>query len=251
MNDIQTEPQALPCQYLRHIDILKAYEQLEDYNPYSSDSLGLSNIPEQFRDTLATCLLDIAEFIERVTSERWQGTQPIELAAMAGDIIEHVIEQLHNSAGQEWPSADDTVEKMVEKLAALPLTDTYVSAAPFELTALVIYQYDCLCWLWDNNYIPEAFEVFELIAGTRGQIQHIAALGFQEHRDAAAATQRAQELARKRHAATNKLKDQLLAEWVNTRTEYKSRADFCRIVGRRSGVLERTLSGWIANHGRD
>lgn len=251
MNNIISEPPAMLCRYVRYIDLLKVYEQLEDYNPHSGESQGLSNIPEQFCETLAACFEDSAEMVSTLLAEPWENMKPIEVAAIVGDLIEHFVELLHNDSGQEWPDHEDSVRETVDKLSGLVLTEAYTSACSWELNFLVVYQYDHLCQLWADNNISEAFEVYEIIARTRGQIQHIAALGFQEHRGAAAATKRAQELAKKRHAPTNKLKEELLEEWASTSNEYKSRADFCRIVGRRSGVLERTLSGWIAKHERN
>lgn len=247
MSTIAAEPQSTLCRYLKHINILEVYEQLEEYNPYESGS-GLANIQDQFCDTLARCFEDLASVASALLAEPWETMKPIEIAAVVGDLIEHSIELLYNGSGEDLPETGDSIRETLDSLYGLILTESYISAGIWELNSLVVYQYDFLCWLYANNHIAEAFEVCELISGTRGQIQHIEALGLQEHRGAVKATQRAQELAKKRHAPTNKLKDELLEEWATTGNQYESRADFCRIVGRRSGVLERTLSVWIARH---
>ena len=51
-----------------------------------------------------------------------------------------------------------------------------------------------------------------------------------------------------RHMPTNQQKAAALAEWDTTSGDYKSRADFARIIGKRDRIKERTLYEWIAAH---
>lgn len=59
---------------------------------------------------------------------------------------------------------------------------------------------------------------------------------------------RAKKASNSRHAPTNALKAKLVNEWVESRQEYKSRADFVRIVARVHGIKERTLYEWIGQY---
>lgn len=70
---------------------------------------------------------------------------------------------------------------------------------------------------------------------------------FQSMMDVAGSWE-ASERATLRHASTNQQKATLLAEWDAQGREYKSRADFARIVSKRDGVKYRTLYDWIAQH---
>ncbi|QLL15466.1 hypothetical protein [Pseudomonas chlororaphis] len=59
---------------------------------------------------------------------------------------------------------------------------------------------------------------------------------------------RAKKASKSRHAPTNLLKSKLVNEWAESKHEYKSRADFVRIVARVNGVKERTLYEWIGQY---
>jgi hypothetical protein len=59
---------------------------------------------------------------------------------------------------------------------------------------------------------------------------------------------RAKKASKRRHAPTNLQKTKLVSEWKESKHEYKSRADFVRIVARINGVKERTLYEWIAQY---
>ncbi|AZF22326.1 hypothetical protein [Pseudomonas sp. R3-52-08] len=59
---------------------------------------------------------------------------------------------------------------------------------------------------------------------------------------------RAKKASSSRHAPTNALKAKLVNEWVESKHEYRSRADFVRIIARVHGVKERTLYEWIGQY---
>lgn len=59
---------------------------------------------------------------------------------------------------------------------------------------------------------------------------------------------RAKKASNSRHAPTNALKAKLIKDWAASKHEYKSRADFVRIVARVHGIKERTLYEWIGQY---
>lgn len=59
---------------------------------------------------------------------------------------------------------------------------------------------------------------------------------------------RAKKASNSRHASTNALKAELVREWIESKHEYKSRADFVRIIARVHGIKERTLYEWIGQY---
>ncbi len=241
------------CQYLRHIDLLAVYDQLPDYTPsYWGDGDLLANIQPQFRDTLAECFEVVAEVVESdLNIPSWQEMSPIDLAAEVGDFVEQSIELLDGGKGHLLPSPEDSDRDILEKFSDLILTTTYGKADFWLLNGLLIYQYDYLCWLCHKKAFNEAFEMCEIIATTRCQIQGLVTIGIDEHRKTRAATRRAKMLAEKRHAPTNTIKSKLLAEWDETSGAYESRSDFCRIIAQREGVIYRTLYSWVSRHEKE
>ncbi|MGG5283148.1 hypothetical protein ACQZ2G_03965 [Pseudomonas viridiflava] len=259
------------CHYLRHIDLKAVYEQLQDYTPSWDFESPLANIQLLFRDNLAEYFDGIAEAVfDDLFGKGWEEFRPVDVAIEVGDFIENSLDELATKYAFEagrfkedpdedtdadadadagfLPRPDESVREALDTFWNMTLTKTYDSADYWQLSGLLIYQYDYLCWLYEKGAFSEAFEMFEFIARTRCKIQNIISVGFDKKYSSAAASQRAKKAATQRHAPSNEIKAKLLAEWDKDSGEYKSRADFCRVVGRISGIKERTLGEWIAKH---
>lgn len=236
------------CHDLRHIDLLTVYKQLQDGEQYWLEGDHSANIPPQFRATLEACFVETAEVVESIFEHPWEEVDPAELAIEVGDFIEDSIEILYREAAELLPHANDSTRDTLDKFSDLKFTNSYAAADYYQLNGILIYQYDFLCWLYEKEAFSEAFEMCEMIAETRCIIQNRYITSFSREQAKMAASERAKKLAVIRHAPTNELKTELLAEWDITSGEYKSRSDFSSIIGRRSGVKERTLYEWIAKH---
>ncbi len=236
------------CEYFRHIDLEGVYEDLEAFTAYEIHKL--SNIPEQFADTLQSIFEDLAD-VTRQDNEEWDTLEPIDLAAEVGDVIEGDLERLAIAANITLPGPRASASKTIEKLTTLSVHASFGDFDYWQKSSLLAYQYDILCWLYSKGKIPEAFEVYELLLRTFGELSanYAVNLAFQKQNEIASNI--ARERAQKRHASTNKKKTELLDEWVKNGAEYKSRADFCRIVSRRDGMKERTLQEWIQAYERE
>ncbi|WP_271194514.1 hypothetical protein [Pseudomonas turukhanskensis] len=208
----------------------------------------LSNIPDQFAETLKTVFEDLA-YAACYGIEEWKDLEPIDLAAEVGDIIERDLEIIAHASKLSAPTRRSSSRTAISVLTTLSVHVSFGDFDYWQKTSLLAYQYDLLCWLYSRNKIPEAFEVYELILRTFSELSadfsHDLSTQAQKEKISEAARTRAL----KRHAPTNKIKHQLLEEWRNTSSEYESRADFCRIVSRREGLKERTVYEWIQKLG--
>jgi len=238
------------CEYFRYIDLEKVYEQLDSFN--SLENSKLSNIQEQFTDTLSFCFEELGYIaLGQADENDWRNLPPIEVGAEVGDIIEANLEQIAIAAEITLPSRRASATTAIEKLTTLSIHASFGEFDYWQKTSLLVYQYDLLCWLYSKDKIKEAFEVYELILKTYGELAASYALNRSFEQQSEVASNIARERAQKRHASTNKVKTELLSEWDKTSGEYKSRADFCRIVARRDGIKERTLQEWIQSYERD
>lgn len=238
------------CEYFRYIDLEKLYEQLDSFNSFESSKL--SNIQEQFTDTLSFCFEELAYIaLGQDDEDAWKNLPAIQVGADVGDIIEADLERIALVAEITLPSRRASATTAIEKLTTLSIHASFGEFDYWQKTSLLVYQYDLLCWLYSKDKIKEAFEVYELILKTYGELAASFALNRSFEKQSEIASNIARERAQKRHASTNKVKTELLAEWYKTSSEYKSRADFCRIIARRDGIKERTLQEWIQSHERD
>lgn len=237
------------CEYFRYFDLEKVYEQLDDFAFYTGP--GLANIPWQFGETLSSCFEDMAEAVfEKYENGWWREFPAIQVAAEVGDNIEADLEKIAAIAEITLPSRRASAKTVIEKIETLSIHASFGSFDFPQTSSLLIYQYDFLCWLYDKNKISEAFQVYELILRTYGELSASFALSSSSERQTREMSNLARERARKRHAPTNKIKFDLLAEWDENFAGYESRADFCRIVSQRDGLLYRTVYDWIASHDR-
>lgn len=236
------------CQYFRYIDLEGVYEELEAF--MESDTYTLANIPNQFSDTLQTVFEELA-YVAFESEEAWKELEATSLAAAVGDVIEADLERMAHVADITLPSRRSTANIAIEKLTTLSIHVSFGEFDYWQKHSLLAYQYDILCWLYSKGKIAEAFDVYELILRTFGELSASYALNLAHTKQSEIASNIARERAQKRHASTNMKKIELLNEWTKTSTEYKSRSDFCRIVGRRAGVKERTLYEWIQTHERE
>lgn len=245
------------CYYLRHIDLRAVYEQLPTYVP-GAVKPRLANIPPQLCDTLAPYFIEMAWAVigfERTTSRR--NFEPEYVADEVGDLIERELEGLeceierdtakHGLGTAIYPPLADAPLTPGESLEAFlgfasQAQDLVPSYAP--MVCLLIYQYDALCSLYQAGHFESALSVFEAIAETRQTLTHCEARHSGDWR----ASHEARERAALRHAPTNQQKAAVLTEWDATSSDYESRADFARIIGKRDGIKERTLYDWIAAH---
>lgn len=235
------------CEYFRYIDLEQVYEQLEDFNSYTGP--GLANIQWQFWDTLASHFEDMAEAIfDEHGDEEWREMPAIQVAAEIGDNIESDLEKIAMVAEITLPSQRTSGKTAIEKITILSIHATFGEFDYRQKSSLLVYQYDLLCWLYSKDRISEAFQIYELIMRTQGELAAIYALSKSSTIQTEHVSNLARERANKRHAPTNKVKADLISEWVKTSTGYKSRADFCRIVSQREGLLYRTVYDWIARH---
>lgn len=108
------------------------------------------------------------------------------------------------------------------------------------LEALLVYQLDRLIGAFKHKEHERALfltaDIFEIQ-------KH---LGEREKRREISI--QATERAGIRHKEMNSRKTALIQEWVETRHEYDSRADFARIIGTLRGIKYRTLYEWIADY---
>lgn len=237
------------CEYFRYIDLEKLYEQLDSFNSFESSKL--SNIPEQFTDTLSFCFEELAYIaLGQDDEDAWKNLPAIQIGADVGDIIEADLELIAIAADTTLPSRRASATTAIEKLTTLSIHASFGEFDYWQKTSLLVYQYDLLCWLYSKDKIKDAFDVYELILRTYGELAAIYALNRSFERQGRVASNIASERANKRHASTNKVKTALLAEWDKTSEEYKSRSDFCRIIARRDVIKERTLQEWIRIHER-
>lgn len=230
------------CEYFRYIDLEGVYEDIEAFSSYQKNEF--SNIPDQFSDTLQTVFEDLAE-VTCQDNERWKSLAPIELAAEVGDVIEADLEKIAMAAEITLPGPRTSISKTTEKLTTLSIHASFGDFDYWQKTSLLAYQYDILCWLYSKGKLSESFQVYELILRTYGELSAKYALNLTFIKQTEMASNIARERANKRHASTNKKKTELLDEWVKTGSEYKSRADFCRVVSRLRGLKERTAQEWI------
>jgi len=233
----------MSCVYFRHINLVEVYEQLEGFTFYKG--ADLSNIQYQFGETLSSCFeeLSYAAF-DQCQEDAWKVFPAVEVAAEVGDVIEADLEQIAKIAEISMPSRRTSAQTVIGKLTILSIHSSFGDFDFWQKTSLLTYQYDILCWLYSKNKIEEAFEVYELILRTQSEREVAYARRF----TSAKQSEIARERAKKRHAPTNKVKLELLAEWDQTAGEYKSRADFCRIVSQREGFIYRTVYDWVARH---
>lgn len=235
------------CEYFRYIDLEKLYEQLDSFNSFEISKL--SNIQEQFTDTLSFCFEELAHIaLDQDDEDAWKNLPAIQVGADVGDIIEADLERIALLAEITLPSRRTSATTAIEKLTTLSIHASFGEFDYWQKTSLLVYQYDLLCWLYSKDKIKEAFEVYELILKTYGELAAIYALNRSFERQGQIASNIASERANKRHASTNKVKTALLAEWDETSAGYKNRSDFCRIIAKRDGIKERTLQEWIRIH---
>jgi hypothetical protein len=244
------------CLSLRHIDLQVVYEQLDNYDPYTGPERRLANIPLQLSETLSYQLEDIAEVVSSdLFHSPWQNSHPFNLAVEVEEFIGAVISLLdednRNDSHNEEDEHEDSVIETLDKFAALPFTDAFISADYFRITALLIYQYDYLCWLYQKEAYEDALKLFVIITETKCRLEKLNVEGYSKEKHERTASERATKLAEKRHTPTNEIKARLLAEWDWTSGEYPSRADFSEIVARREGMKQRTLYEWIGKHVKD
>lgn len=233
----------MPCAYFRYINLLEVYEQLEGYTFYSGPDL--SNIQYQFGESLSWCLEELSNAaFNECEEDAWKTFPAIEVATAVGSVIEASLERIAKVAEISIPSRRASARTAIFKLATLSIHASFGDFDYWQKISLMVYQYDLLCWLYSKNKIEEAFEVCELILKTRGDLQSDFTLSLTSAKQSEIASERA----KKRHAPTNKVKTDLMSEWDKTSNEYKGRADFARIIGKRDGIKERTLYEWIAAH---
>ncbi|MEE1923198.1 hypothetical protein V0R50_13080 [Pseudomonas sp. 148P] len=236
------------CEYFRYIDLEGVYEQLAAYS--SHETYSLSNIQEQFAETLSSVFEDLSYITCEDDAVR-DKLKPIELAALVGDTIEEDLDRLAAAANISMPGPRSSTGTVISKLTTLSITSSFGDFDYWQKTSFLAYQYDFLCWLYSKGKFAEGFEVYEMILRNFGEISAKYALNLSFAKQNEIASNIARERAQKRHASTNKKKTELLDEWVRTGAEYKSRADFCRIVSRREGLKERTAQEWIQAYERE
>lgn len=237
----------MQCEFFRHIDLKDVYENLQADTFFN---VNASNIPEAFKETLSY-LFEIMAEIAFDQGDDWNGHAAIDVGAEVGDIIEADLERIALEANLFIPGRRTTAGKTIDTLRDMCLHTASYDYDYWQKISLLLYQYDLLCWLHKRGKIDEVIEVYELTLRTYGETQ-VAEVRHQAFvHQSKIASDIARERAKKRHATTNEKKKSLLEEWDRDSSEYKSRADFCRIVSRRDGIKERTAQEWIQAYERE
>ncbi|WP_312379026.1 hypothetical protein [Pseudomonas oryzihabitans] len=117
-------------------------------------------------------------------------------------------------------------------------------------TVLLAYQYDTLCWLYDSGAFDQAFQLSEIIGATKCDLMRLCTIQLAEYKDQEDRTSVARQKAAKRWQQNNEIKARLLAEWDREGDQYESKADFCRIIAQREGLIAKTLEIWIRTHSK-
>ena len=238
------------CSYLRHIDLLAVYQQLDTYNNGFAESLG--NIPKAISARLAMLLESRAESTFQILYDEqvaWEQFTPITVAAEVGDYLERDLELIEDlcSTSTPPPSSTNPTENWLERY------DNFVYNAHEELgakrwyerEALLIYQYDCLCWLNSLGLQHEALSVFEGITET---IETLAITGAAD-RQQQIASRKAQALAEKRHLKTNEQRAIAISDWEREGSNFSSMRAFSRNCFQRYGVADfMTVYNWLRSH---
>lgn len=126
----------------------------------------------------------------------------------------------------------------------------HVPPNDYTVPALLIFQLDRLCGAYQQGRLDAALHLFADIVEMERDLSGYATSSRLRKYHARNRESIARKGAMHRHAQTNQQKSALLAEWDATASEYKSRADFTRIVSQREGLKYRTLYEWIGAHDR-
>ncbi|TLP74752.1 hypothetical protein FEA48_11095 [Pseudomonas nitroreducens] len=238
----------MPCKYFKYINIEAVYAELGSFTA-ASDHLG--NIPLLFIDNVSSFFENLAiEIADEDDDDPISNAAPNELAAKVSQVLEECLEKMIAESGKALPEDEEEGLDRVFGIEFLALLESFHEDFLRKLV-LVCFEYDTLCWLYDLEDWYSGFAMTEVISRSVGDLESCFARQAQEWERRKNASLDARERAIKRHAATNEQKSRLLKEWADSSSEYQSRADFCRIISQREGMLYRTLYDWIARHDRD
>lgn len=234
------------CKYMRHIDLLAVYEQLDDFN--QGALLNLANIPMSISFALADLLEERAEAtIEDIYGHSsWRNLPPIDVATAVGRCIEHEIENL---AATLPPEAAPPASRRLSAPKWLDRFGMFTAGAVssqspnyWQMHSLLICQYDCACWLYKRKDYDGAMSVLGCYFGAVGVASALTscygANRSDQQRVAAAA----------RHQTTNQQRKSAVVDWEAYGNKVSSMAAFARSRHKDFGVTERTLYEWIRNH---
>lgn len=236
----------MPCKYFKHIDIEAIYEQL---GKFDSESESLANIPTVFMDNVAFCFENLAlEVADPEEDDPLNNIDPAVLAAKVSQLIEDCLDDLSKESTIALPEDDEDGLDRVYIIDSFAMWDSFQDDSLVRKLVLVSLEYDTLCWLYDTDDFYSAFTMTQIIARSFTYLERCYTLQVQECERRNSASLSARERAKKRHSATNEKKERLIKEWSDSSSEYKSRADFCRIISQREGMLYRTLYEWISRH---
>jgi hypothetical protein len=233
------------CEYLRHIDLLAVYEQLDDFN-YGRSGPELGNIPEPLAQTMAMHFEARADStFEHLYNGRmaWQELRPIDVAAEVGYYIERDIEALSEYCSKKAPSvkASQDEKKWFRQFESFSIDALYGDAEDyFLLQSLLVCQYDALCWLHSRQDFDGGLFVLERIVLAT---EMLSTCGKGDPRPS-----HYQKAAEARHQETRQQRALALVAWDEYGTKVSSMAAFARARHKDFGVTERTLYGWIRDH---
>nr|WP_286948733.1 hypothetical protein [Pseudomonas sp. UBA6718] len=234
------------CEYLRHIDLLAVYEQLDDFK--EGRLLSLANIPLSLSDALADLLEVRAEAtIEHIYGHAsWREFAPCDVAAEVADYIERDIEALGEQLPPDATPANRRLppQKWIRHFGMFTACAVTIDKPDYwQMHSLLICQYDCACWLYKRKNYDRAMSVLGDYFGAVGVASALTYCDMKsrrtdQHRTAAAA----------RHQETNQQRDAAVVEWEAHGAKVSSMAAFARSRHKDFGVTERTLYGWIRDH---
>lgn len=253
----------MASRFLRFIDLKEVCELLPsycqgDFKEFESSSIPAPFIEElmwQFQsflaDTMPAALLD--EIPEMVYPDEQQA--PDDVAIRLDFYIATIFEFLKIALGDEDEDVRLFAQQACSEFRIYTATQGYylgmLSHSDSDyvlLTAVLIYQYDTLCWLQKEHLFEEAWYVFDDIASIRCALARMDANKNAEARQEKAKSDNAKARAELRHKDNNLQKLAAMTEWDAKGHTYSSVAAFARHRYKAYSVTERTLYGWVRDH---
>ncbi len=233
------------CRYLRHIDLIAAYQELNSYN-LGHGAYALANIHHDLSVTVAIQLESRAvSTIELLygSLDAWRDPHPADVAAEVSDYIERDMEELADRCGIPLPACEElTDDEWLEQFQAFAAVAVCGGTADyFELQALLLCLYDCACWLHGRGDIEGLMSILPMIEEAAAGI----ARALEED---AAPSRQARNAAKKRHAESNRQRELAIADWLKNGATYSSKSAFSRLKCKEYDVLPTTLLRWITAH---
>lgn len=245
----------MTSKYIRHIDLEEVCKAL----PYWKKGRKLSSAPSQLWVPVMGAFLGFLSHPDfALTREQRVQVTPRKLAEMLDEHLELAWEALPSTktkdamkqASKRWSAGLPPIYSLPRGPKVYSHVMGSIGQTDPTIDALFIYQLDSLCGAAERQDMACALWIFTDLLELQRDIAARDGSDFLNDMTSMIDSWEATVRAQKKHRPTNQQKDILLAEWDANSNEYKSRADFARIVSAREGMKERTLYEWIASHDR-